>query len=148
MGGSARKRRRKAALLIRRKKHNVAGETAVEKPLGGKVPNQTFPPSLQIAQKARDSHFPTAATTAGLRLHFQCLDGRPQGYIFKWLDAAVIPADQIRSRDYIAVCRRSRGHGWCARIEGPSTATSAGNRSYVYGSDAFLPDYNGAHEWR
>src|SRR2546428_11781195 len=53
---------------------------------------------------------------------------------------AVIPADQIRSRDYIAVCRRSRGHWWCARIEGPSTATSAGNRSYVYGSDAFLPD--------
>jgi hypothetical protein len=47
---------------------------------------QTFPPSLQIAQKARDSHFPTAATAAGLRLHFQCLDGRPHGYIFKWLD--------------------------------------------------------------
>jgi hypothetical protein len=42
---------------------------------------------LPIAQKARDSHFPTAATTAGLRLHFQCLDGRTQGYIFKWLDA-------------------------------------------------------------
>ena len=78
---------RKAALRIRRKKHNVAGETAVEKTLGGKVPNQTFPPSLQIAQKARDLHSPTAATTAGLRLHFQCLDGRPQGYIFKWLDA-------------------------------------------------------------
>jgi hypothetical protein len=30
------------------------------KPPGGKVPNQTFPPGLQIAQKARDSHFPTA----------------------------------------------------------------------------------------
>jgi hypothetical protein len=42
---------------------------------------------LQIAQKARDSHFPTAATTAGLGLHFQCLDERPQGYILKWLDA-------------------------------------------------------------
>jgi hypothetical protein len=42
---------------------------------------------LQIAQKARDSHFPTAAPTAGLRLHFQCLDGRTHGYIFKWLDA-------------------------------------------------------------
>ncbi|MGA2204298.1 MAG: hypothetical protein ABSG40_20325, partial [Terriglobales bacterium] len=40
-----------------------------------------------IAQKARDSHFPTAATTAGLGLHFQCLDERPQGYILKWLDA-------------------------------------------------------------
>src|SRR5437870_7225272 len=95
IGGSARKRRRKAALLIRRKKHNVASETAVEKPLGGKVPNQTFPPSLQIAQKARDSHFPTAATTAGLRLHFQCLDGRPQGYIFKWLDAGAL-SDWVR----------------------------------------------------
>jgi len=43
------------------KKHNAAGETAVEKPLRGKVQNQTFPPSLPIAQKARDSHFPTAA---------------------------------------------------------------------------------------
>jgi hypothetical protein len=38
----------------------------MEKPLGGKVQNQTFPPSLQIAQKTHDSHFPTAATTAGL----------------------------------------------------------------------------------
>ena len=71
----------------RRTKYNVTGETAVEKTLGGKVQNQTFPPSLQIAQKARDSHFPTAAPTAGLRLHFQCLDGLPQGYILKWLDA-------------------------------------------------------------
>src|SRR5580700_9387418 len=68
------------------KKHNAAGETAVEKPLRGKVPNQTFPPSLEIAQRTRDSHFPPAAATAGLRLHFQCLDDRPQGYIFKWLD--------------------------------------------------------------
>ena len=70
------------------KKHNAAGETAVEKPLRGKVPNQTFPPSLEIAQRTRDSHFPPAAATAGLRLHFQCLDDRPQGYIFKWLDTA------------------------------------------------------------
>jgi hypothetical protein len=52
-----------------------------------KSPKPDFPPSLQIAQKARDSHFPTAATAAGLRLHFQCLDDRHQGYIFKWLDA-------------------------------------------------------------
>ena len=71
----------------RRKKHNAAGETAVEKPLRGKLQKPTFPLSLQIAQKARDSHFPTAATAAGLRLHFQCLDGRTHGYIFKWLDA-------------------------------------------------------------
>ena len=70
------------------KKRNAAGETAVEKPLGGKVENQTFPPSLEIAQKTRDSHFPTAAATAALWLHFQCLDDRPQGYILKWLDTA------------------------------------------------------------
>jgi hypothetical protein len=69
-----------------KEKNKVPGETAVEKPLRGKVQKQTFPPSLQIAQKARDSHFPTAATGAGLRLHFQCLDNRPLGYIFKWLD--------------------------------------------------------------
>jgi hypothetical protein len=74
------------------KKHNAAGETAVEKPLRGKVPNQTFPPSLEIAQRTRDSHFPPAAATAGLRLHFQCLDDRPQGYIFKWLDTGRIPS--------------------------------------------------------
>jgi hypothetical protein len=86
IGGSVRKRRRQARLRIPRRKHNAAGETAVEKPLRGKVPNQTFPPSLQIAQRTRDSHFPTAGTTAGLRLHFQCLDDRPRGYIFKWLD--------------------------------------------------------------
>jgi hypothetical protein len=47
----------------------------------------TFPSSLEIAQRTRDSHFPTAAVTAGLRLHFQCLDGPPQGYILKCLDA-------------------------------------------------------------
>ncbi len=29
-----------------------------------------------------------AAATAGLRLHFQCLDGPPQGYILKCLDAS------------------------------------------------------------
>jgi len=64
----------------------LADETAVEKTLGGKVEKQIFPPSLQIAQKARDLHFPTAATTAGLGLHFQCLDSLAQSYIFKWLD--------------------------------------------------------------
>src|SRR5271166_1844404 len=35
---------------------------AVEKTLGGKVQNSTFPPSLEIPPTARDSHFPTAAT--------------------------------------------------------------------------------------
>jgi len=33
---------------------------AIEKPLGGKVQKQTFPPSLKIPQTTRDSHFPTA----------------------------------------------------------------------------------------
>src|SRR5438876_4371907 len=91
MGGPDRKRRRQPAPLKRKKKHNVAGDTAVEKPLRGKVPNQTFPPSLQIAQKARDSHFPTAATTAGLRLHFQCLDGRPKVTFLNGLTRAPAP---------------------------------------------------------
>jgi transposase len=38
---------------------------AVEKPRGGKVKKPTFPPRLEIPQKARDSHFPTAPTAAG-----------------------------------------------------------------------------------
>src|SRR5579864_1727931 len=38
---------------------------AVEKPRGGKVQNPTFPPRLEIPQRARDSHFPTAPTAAG-----------------------------------------------------------------------------------
>ena len=38
---------------------------AVEKTLRGKVPKQTFPLNLQIPQTTRDSHFPTASTTAG-----------------------------------------------------------------------------------
>src|ERR1700674_2126127 len=91
IGGSVRQGQRRTAVRWRRTKYNLTGETAVEKTLGGKVQNQTFPPSLQIAQKTRDSHFPTAATTTGLGLHFQCLDGLPQGYILKWLDAPQKP---------------------------------------------------------
>jgi transposase len=41
-------------------------EPAVEKTRGGKVRKPTFPPRLEIPQKPRDSHFPTAPTTAGL----------------------------------------------------------------------------------
>src|SRR6516225_496043 len=37
---------------------------AVEKTRAGKVKNPTFPPRLEIPQRARDSHFPTATTTA------------------------------------------------------------------------------------
>ncbi len=39
-------------------------ERAVEKPRAGKV-QRTFPPRLEIPQKKRDSHFPTAPATAG-----------------------------------------------------------------------------------
>ena len=38
---------------------------AVEKTRGGKVKKKTFPPRLEIPPNARDSHFPTATTTAG-----------------------------------------------------------------------------------
>jgi len=37
---------------------------AVEKTRAGKVQKPTFPPRLEIPQTARDSHFPTATTTA------------------------------------------------------------------------------------
>jgi hypothetical protein len=37
---------------------------AVEKTPGGKVEKPTFPPCLEIPPPTRDSHFPTAATTA------------------------------------------------------------------------------------
>jgi transposase len=42
----------------------TATKQAVEKPLRGKVQKPTFPPRLEIPQTARDSHFPTATTTA------------------------------------------------------------------------------------
>jgi len=45
--------------------HKTRRERAVEKPRGGKVQKPTFPPRLEIPQKARDSHFPTAPATAG-----------------------------------------------------------------------------------
>src|SRR2546425_5380642 len=60
----------------------------LEKTLRGKVGKQTFPLRLGIPQKTRDSHFPTAATTTALRLHFKWRDDPPHGYILKWLDAS------------------------------------------------------------
>lgn len=39
---------------------------AVEKTLRGKVPNQTFPPRLEIPPTTRDSHFPPASAAAGI----------------------------------------------------------------------------------
>src|SRR2546426_4248201 len=59
----------------------------LEKTLRGKVGKQTSPLRLGIPQKTRDSHFPTAATTTALRLHFKWRDDPPHGYILKWLDA-------------------------------------------------------------
>lgn len=49
------------------KANTAPAPRAVEKTLAGKVKNQnpTFPPSLEISQRARDSHFPTAPTAAG-----------------------------------------------------------------------------------
>jgi Homeodomain-like domain len=46
-------------------KEKIGGRGAVEKTQGGKVQKPTFPPCLEIPQKARDSHFPTASATAG-----------------------------------------------------------------------------------
>jgi hypothetical protein len=50
-------------VLLRPKNHPAP--KAVEKTCGGKVKKPTFPPHLQIPQDTRDSHFPTASTTAG-----------------------------------------------------------------------------------
>ena len=44
----------------------MAARRAVEKTRGGKVIKPTFPPRLEIPPRTRDSHFPTAATTAGI----------------------------------------------------------------------------------
>ncbi len=43
-----------------------AAANAVEKTLRGKVPKPTFPPSLEIPPRARDSHFPTATTATSI----------------------------------------------------------------------------------
>src|SRR5579862_5376451 len=45
---------------------NTAARRAVEKPLRGKVIKPTFPPSLEIPQSPRDSHFPTTPATAAV----------------------------------------------------------------------------------
>ena len=53
-------------------KHSATTKTparrAVEKTRSGKVKEPTFPPCLEIPQSARDSHFPTAPTTAGVNV--------------------------------------------------------------------------------
>jgi len=61
-----------------------------------KNPKADFSPSFQIAQRPRDSHFPTAATTTGIRLHSQCLDGPARGYILKWL--GTVRSFRVRTR--------------------------------------------------
>jgi hypothetical protein len=45
-------------------KEKIGARGAVEKTQGGKVQKPTFPPCLEIPQKARDSHFPTASAAA------------------------------------------------------------------------------------
>ena len=47
-------------------KEKIGARGAMEKTRGGKVPNQTFPPRLEIPQTPRDSHFPTASAATGL----------------------------------------------------------------------------------
>ncbi len=51
-------------ISLQEEKHGA--QRAVEKPRGGKVQPQTFPPRLQIPQNPRDSHFATALAAAGL----------------------------------------------------------------------------------
>ena len=46
-------------------KEKIGARGAVEKTQGGKVQKPTFPPCLEIPQRARDSHFPTASAAAG-----------------------------------------------------------------------------------
>lgn len=45
---------------------NMPAQRAVEKTRAGKVITPTFPPRLEIPQKTRDSHFPTAPTTTAV----------------------------------------------------------------------------------
>ena len=52
--------------VVQRANPNAGARRTVEKPRGGKVKQPTFPPRLEIPQSARDSHFPTASTAAGL----------------------------------------------------------------------------------
>jgi Homeodomain-like domain len=47
-------------------KEKIGARGVVEKTQGGKVQKPTFPPCLEIPQKARDSHFPTASAATGL----------------------------------------------------------------------------------
>jgi Homeodomain-like domain len=47
-------------------KEKIGARGAVEKTQGGKVQKPTFPPCLEIPQKARDSHFPTASAATGV----------------------------------------------------------------------------------
>jgi transposase len=46
--------------------NNTAARRALEKPLRGKVIKPTFPPSLEIPQTTRDSHFPNTPATAAV----------------------------------------------------------------------------------
>src|ERR1700680_4632138 len=51
--------------------------------MGGSARKRRRKAALLIRRK---KHNAAGEMAVELRLHFQCLDGRPQGYIFKWLD--------------------------------------------------------------
>ena len=109
----------------------------LEKTLRGKVGKQTFPLRLGIPQKTRDSHFPTAATTTALRLHFKWRDDPPHGYILKWLDAVCPVGTAGRSpRSYWQPSCAGAGHArpWqilqpkhASRVQIPASAVSTEN---------------------
>src|SRR2546425_5015484 len=109
----------------------------LEKTLRGKVGKQTFPLRLGIPQKTRDSHFPTAATTTALRLHFKWRDDPPHGYILRWLDAVCPVGTAGRSpRSYWQPSCARAGHPapdrfWqpkhASRVQIPASAVSTEN---------------------
>ena len=67
------------SVAVRSSTAKLAAGKAVEKTRGGKVQKPTFPARLEIPQRARDSHFPTASAADG-RLtktgHFTCYKKR------------------------------------------------------------------------
>jgi hypothetical protein len=77
-----------------------------------KSPKADFSPSLQIAQRPRFA-FSTAATTTGIRLHSQCLDGPAPGYILKWL--GTVRSFRVRTRKARTVRRLRAGATACCQ---------------------------------
>jgi hypothetical protein len=61
-----------------------------------KSPKADFSPKFANRAKTARFAFPTAATTTGIRLHTQCLDGPAPGYILKWL--GTVRSLRVRTR--------------------------------------------------